>query len=69
VKGWSGQKRTNLDLPDGKVEEGHAISDLDDGLGPDATHGRSCTSTIQRISASTINFRVGDIGDTYRDLR
>lgn len=33
-----------LDLSHGKVEEGHAITDFDDGLGTDATHGGSQTT-------------------------
>lgn len=33
-----------LNLADGHVEEGHAITDLDDGLGADATHGGTETT-------------------------
>ena len=33
-----------LDLTDGKVEEGHAIADLNDGLGTDAAHGGTETT-------------------------
>lgn len=33
-----------FDLTDGKVEEGHAVTDLDDGLGTDATHGGTETT-------------------------
>jgi hypothetical protein len=33
-----------LDLSHGKVEEGHAITDLDNGLGTDATHGGTKTT-------------------------
>ena len=33
-----------LDLADREVEEGHAVADLDDGLGTDATHGGTETT-------------------------
>lgn len=35
---------TYLNLSDREVEEGHSLSNLDDGLGTNATHGRSETS-------------------------
>jgi hypothetical protein len=33
-----------LDLSDGKIEEGHAVTDLNNGLGADTTHGGSQTT-------------------------
>lgn len=33
-----------LNLPDGKIEEGHAVTDLNNGLGADTTHGGSQTT-------------------------
>lgn len=38
--------RPHLDLPDAQVEESHALSDFDDGLGSDATH-RGTETTIE----------------------
>lgn len=36
-----------LDLADGKVQEGHAVTDLNDGLGADTAHG--CTETTVQL--------------------
>jgi len=33
-----------LDLSDGKIEEGHAVTDFNNGLGADTTHGGSQTT-------------------------
>jgi hypothetical protein len=35
-----------LDLTDGQIQEGHAIADLDNGLGSNATHG-SAETTVE----------------------
>ena len=33
-----------LDLTDGKIKEGHAVTDFDDGFGSDAAHGGTKTT-------------------------
>jgi hypothetical protein len=52
-----------FDLSDGKIEEGHAITDFDNGLGTNATHG--CAKTTVELQDSklvqeTDRLRVGE---------
>lgn len=53
-----------LDLSHGKVQEGHAITDLNDGLGANATHG-STETTIQLQNSQLVqeldSLRVGKV--------
>ena len=54
--GLRGCACTYLDLPDGEVEEGHAVSDLDHRLGSNTSHRGSCSAperTIDRESATS----------------
>jgi hypothetical protein len=53
-----------LDLPDREIEEGHAVTDFDDGLGTNAAHG--CTKTTielenGKLVQETDRFRVGKL--------
>lgn len=43
---------THFNLPDTKVQEGHALPDFNDGLGTDTTHG--CTETSVELEHSKL---------------
>lgn len=50
-----------LDLSDGKIEEGHAITNLDDGLGTSATHGGTETTVEFENGKLVEDRRIGSL--------
>jgi hypothetical protein len=54
---------THLNLPNGQVEEGHAVPDLDDGLGSDTAHCGTETTVELEHGQLVKNGRVNIVED------
>ena len=51
-------------MPHSQVEEGHAISDLDDGFGTDTSHGRTET-TVELEYSQLVEYGGVDVGQDF----